>query len=271
MKHVIRSTTGTLLAATLAAMSAAGCATKPPASEVATADAAIGNAGQAIDQATANPHVTRYASSELQRAGASLDRAKAAWHDKHDLRATTHFAYMAQQRAATAQELANERASEEVVKVAAAQRDAAVAASMAYRQTKPPAKVQGLAAFGFGFGKATLPPKAMAAIDSVANAVKDNPGRMVVIEGHTDNVGSPDYNQELAMERADAVRIALIRRGIDSSRITVRALGEQSPLASNDSSAGRSENRRAEVMIADMDSTMTGSSRGAGTTTSSGK
>ena len=108
-------------------------------------------------------------------------------------------------------------------------------------------------------------------VDALANALKNGPPRMVVIEGYTDNVGNNVDNQALALERAEAVRTALIRRGVDTSRITIRSYGEQDPVASNDNRAGRRENRRAQVIIADMDTPMVGSSQGSGAATSSGK
>jgi outer membrane protein OmpA-like peptidoglycan-associated protein len=260
MKLLIRSTTGALVAGVIAA----GCATSPPASDVAAANTAISNAGQAVDRAEADPHVAKYASSELERATDSLQKAKTAWNDKHDLPATTHLAYLAQQRAATAQELANERAAENAVAVAAAKRDHAVAA--AERRAGPNVTKPGLA--GFASGAAKLPANARPMIDQLAASLKNNPETKVVIEGHTDDIGDPSYNQTLAMERAQAVRSALVRQGIDPSRITVRSLGEQNPVASNDSSAGRRENRRAEVIIGDMGATMTGSSGSTGATSS---
>ena len=268
MKHITRPTIGALVAAIIAA----GCATAPPASDVAAANAAISTAGQAVDQAAANPHVARYASSELERATGSLGMAKAAWSDKQDVRAATHFAYIAQQRATTAQELANGRASADAVQLAAVQRDQVVtvaAAARAERAKRAEAQVEHSLA-GFGVGAAKLPAQAMPMIDGLASTLKNGPGQMVVIEGHTDNVGSPADNQALALERAEAVRTALIRRGVDTSRITIRSHGEGAPAASNDTSAGRRENRRAQVIIADMDTRMVGSSRGATGTTSSG-
>ena len=109
MKHIIRTSTAVLLAG----LAVAGCKTSPPASEAMTADTALTNAGQAVDHAAADPHVAKYASSELDRANDSLQKAKEAWSKTHDLSATTHLAYVAQQRAVTAQELANGRAADD--------------------------------------------------------------------------------------------------------------------------------------------------------------
>ena len=270
MKPINRSTTGALAVA----MIAAGCSTAPKASDVAAAESAIGNAGQAVDQAASDPHVAKYAPSELERASASLDQAKTAWSKKHDLKTTTHLAYIAQQRAATAQQLANERASEEVVRVAAVERDHAVQMAAARRPATPGTEVaqEGLA--GFASGKAKLPPNSARAINDLATTLRDYPDSKVVIEGHTDNVGSPTYNQTLAMKRAEAVRAALLRYTVDPSRILVGAHGETNPVASNDTSAGRRENRRVDVTIAGAESmagtSQMGSSQGSTATTSSG-
>lgn len=266
MKHIIRTGAGALLAGMLAA----GCSTTPPADKVAAADAALNNAGQAIDHAAADPHVAQFANTELDRANDSLVMAKEAWSKKHDLEATTHYAYMAQQRAATAQELANARAADGAMLAAATQRDTAVTRVVAERHEERAATMeQGLA--GFASGAARLPPNATRVIDQVVSALKENPGRKVVIEGHTDNVGNARYNQSLALERAQAVRSVLIRHGIEADRISVRSAGEANPVASNDTSMGRKENRRAAVIIGpDTESTMVGSSQG-GAATSSGQ
>jgi outer membrane protein OmpA-like peptidoglycan-associated protein len=278
MKHIIRSTT----AALAAGMLAAGCSTAPPANEVAAANTALGNAEQAIAKASADPHVAKYTSTELDRATDSLHKAQTAWKDKHDLAATTHFAYIAQQRAATAEELANGRAANEALAMAASNRDQAVAALMAERrsETPPPAAPtastasteqvqQGLE--GFAFGAAKVPPKAKPTIDQLASTLKSNPDAKVVIEGHTDNVGSPAYNQTLALSRAQAVRSALVREGVEVGRIEVRGLGETNPVASNDTKEGRRENRRAQVIIEGEGTTMVGSSQGSTSSTSSGE
>lgn len=249
MNNILRSATGAVAAGIIAT----GCATSPPASEVAAARAAIDNAGQAVDHASADPQVVKYAPSELERATASLQKAKTAWNDKHDLTATRHLAYLAQQRAATAQEFANERAAQETVKVAAAELNQTMSVAATARPSKPSAipdlAQKGL--IGFSTGASQLPASAVPAINELATILKSNPGREVVIEGHTDNVGTPRYNQALAMKRAEAVRVALVRRGIDSSRIALRSYGEEKPASNNASRIGRKENRRAEIITAD--------------------
>jgi outer membrane protein OmpA-like peptidoglycan-associated protein len=261
---------------------AAGCAHGPSASDQAAAETAIGNAGQAIDRASGDPHVSKYASSELERASDELTKAKTVWNDKHDLQMTRHLAYLAQQRAATAQELANGRAAEQVVAAEVGARDNAVQRVMQERQATEMASTSTANTApsgaqpaqedltGFRFGAAKVPPKAKPMITELANAAKADPNSKVVIEGHTDNVGSPAYNQALALSRAQAVRSALVREGVDASRIEVRSLGEENPMASNDTKQGRSENRRAQVFIGESGATAVGSSQGGSTGSSSG-
>jgi len=277
MKHIIRSTTGAIVAG----MIVAGCSTSPPASEVEAAHAALSNAGQAVDHATANPHVAKYAPGELERASDSLSKATTAWNDKRDLTDTMHLAYIAQQRATTAQELANQRAAEQALMVAAVERDQVLSVAAAQIRSRPVASTQQgqpreqpgeqRSLPGFATGTAKLPADAKPKIDELAAALKNNPERQVVIEGHADNVGSPGYNRALGLKRAEAVRKALVSRGIDSNRIAVRSHGEEKPVASNDTGAGRWENRSAQVIVGDTDARMMGSSQGSGAATSSGQ
>lgn len=103
----------------------------------------------------------------------------------------------------------------------------------------------------FDTGQATLKPGAMTTIDRLAQFMTDYPERVVRIEGHTDAVGSDTTNQQLSEQRALAVRNELLGRGVDAERITTVGYGEARPVASNDTSAGRQQNRRIEVVVAD--------------------
>lgn len=105
----------------------------------------------------------------------------------------------------------------------------------------------------FGFDKATLKPGGKRAVDNLYKFMKEYPDRRVMIEGFTDNVGSAQYNKELSKRRANAVRKALMEKGIRSMRIQIRGYGEQYPVASNNTEAGRQQNRRVEVIISGQD------------------
>ena len=78
---------------------------------------------------------------------------------------------------------------------------------------------------------------------------KSNPKLKIVIEGHTDSVGAADYNLKLSDERANAVRQALVDRGVESGRMEAIGYGESKPIASNKSRPGRASNRRVEFNI----------------------
>jgi outer membrane protein OmpA-like peptidoglycan-associated protein len=78
---------------------------------------------------------------------------------------------------------------------------------------------------------------------------KEYPRANFTIEGHTDSVGSKATNQKLSERRANAVRDYLIANGIDANRLTAAGYGEDKPIASNATRAGRAENRRVEVNL----------------------
>jgi outer membrane protein OmpA-like peptidoglycan-associated protein len=103
----------------------------------------------------------------------------------------------------------------------------------------------------FGFGKDVLLPGAKATIDRLVGFLTKYPTRNVVIEGHTDNVGSETYNLGLSQRRADAVKDSLTSKGISEDRITAKGYGESRPIANNATSAGRQQNRRVEIVISD--------------------
>jgi len=101
----------------------------------------------------------------------------------------------------------------------------------------------------FAFDKATLSPEAFRNVDKLADFLKKHPNRSVLIEGHTDSVGSDEYNLDLSEKRADAVRNALVAKGVGEERITPKGYGKKYPVASNNTSDGRQLNRRVEVVV----------------------
>jgi OOP family OmpA-OmpF porin len=102
----------------------------------------------------------------------------------------------------------------------------------------------------FAFDRADLLPAARETLDrEVASELAGNSALTMLVEGHTDAVGSDAYNLSLSQRRADAVKSYLVGKGISSSRIESRGLGETKPVASNDTAPGRAENRRVEIKV----------------------
>jgi outer membrane protein OmpA-like peptidoglycan-associated protein len=101
----------------------------------------------------------------------------------------------------------------------------------------------------FDTGRSELNPGAGRKLDQLAQFLGEHKERRVQIDGFTDSVGSDSYNEELSRRRADAVKSALLVRGIDSSRISTQGYGKAFPVANNTDSGGRQLNRRVEVVI----------------------
>jgi len=105
----------------------------------------------------------------------------------------------------------------------------------------------------FGFDTSDLSPEGQAAIDEFAARIKEeNKNVYVEIQGHTDNVGSEKYNEELGLLRAEAVRRYLNQKqSFPLHRINVISYGESSPVADNKTREGRSQNRRVALVVLD--------------------
>jgi outer membrane protein OmpA-like peptidoglycan-associated protein len=101
----------------------------------------------------------------------------------------------------------------------------------------------------FATGKAELKAGASANLDRITKFMNEYPKRTAAIEGFTDSMGSDDMNQSLSERRANAVKNYLVGQGVSSARLTSSGRGENSPIADNDSAAGRQQNRRVEVVI----------------------
>jgi outer membrane protein OmpA-like peptidoglycan-associated protein len=101
----------------------------------------------------------------------------------------------------------------------------------------------------FATGKADLSPDANKSVARLAEFLKKYPNRNVLIEGHTDSVGKDDYNLALSQKRADSVKAQLVGDGIEAARITTVGYGKKYPVASNDTMAGKAQNRRVDVVI----------------------
>jgi OOP family OmpA-OmpF porin len=101
----------------------------------------------------------------------------------------------------------------------------------------------------FESGKASLSSEAVRNVEKLAGFLQQHPSRNLLIEGHTDSVGSDEFNVGLSEKRAGAVKDQLVASGINQERITTIGYGKQYPVAGNDTPAGRQQNRRVEVVI----------------------
>ena len=101
----------------------------------------------------------------------------------------------------------------------------------------------------FDSGRYTLKPGAREKLAKISGIVLAYPGLNLQIEGHTDNVGGEDFNQQLSERRAASVRDFLVQQGVSAASITARGLGKAQPVASNESAEGRQQNRRVELVV----------------------
>ncbi len=268
----------------------AGCASTP-----STPPTALQQARSAYQAAKSNPHVPRFAPSELNQAGRSLDEAERLWTRGEDTDLVAHQAYLAKQRALIASETAAARSARSEIEQADVERKNVIAQSRTQEALAQQQQAQAAARAAeaerqraeesqqraeqqikqlesqledmkaeqtnqgwvltlggdvlFDVGKAFLKPGAYRSIEQIAQFMQANPKRSIVVAGYTDNTGSEQLNLDLSQRRAEAVKQALVARGIDSSRIEVQGHGEALPVASNDTAAGRQLNRRVEVVI----------------------
>jgi outer membrane protein OmpA-like peptidoglycan-associated protein len=101
----------------------------------------------------------------------------------------------------------------------------------------------------FGFDRSDLGANAATNLDKLINVLNKYPDTDIKILGHTDNKGTDAYNQGLSERRAASVSSYLKYNGISSSRVSTKGMGENDPIASNDTEEGRSQNRRVEFVI----------------------
>ena len=103
--------------------------------------------------------------------------------------------------------------------------------------------------FSFDFDSAVIKPGAEDEIARIAAVLIKYPQTNISIEGHTDSKGAEEYNMDLSKSRAEAVKASLIGRGLTSSRLQTIGFGESKPVATNDTEAGRQQNRRVRIVI----------------------
>jgi len=105
----------------------------------------------------------------------------------------------------------------------------------------------------FATGRAELKSGATVNLDRITTFLNEYPKRTAAIEGFTDSMGSEEMNQSLSERRADTVKRYLVGQGVGSARLTSTGRGENSPVADNETAAGRQQNRRVEVVISEVE------------------
>ncbi|QEA38359.1 OmpA family protein [Pistricoccus aurantiacus] len=101
----------------------------------------------------------------------------------------------------------------------------------------------------FGFDSSDLTGNATSALNDVATVLNQYPETRVNIAGYTDSTGEAGYNQRLSERRANSVGDYLARQGVQRGRLVTQGYGENQPVASNDTEAGRAQNRRVEITL----------------------
>lgn len=103
----------------------------------------------------------------------------------------------------------------------------------------------------FSLNSHLLSKNAKNSLDELAKKINNSSKKiqLIIVEGHTDNTGTKEYNQYLSEKRAEAVKKALIQRGVESSKITTIGYGFNKPISSNKTKQGRSENRRVDIKV----------------------
>jgi len=101
----------------------------------------------------------------------------------------------------------------------------------------------------FDTGQYSLKPGAREKLAKVAGILLAYPGLNIAVGGYTDNVGGDEMNQKLSENRASSVRDYLVQQGVVNNSVSARGFGNTSPVASNESSAGRQQNRRVELLV----------------------
>jgi OOP family OmpA-OmpF porin len=226
---------------------------------------ALEEARSAVAAARADPEVVAQAPEQLAEAEQALDQAEDAARGTADQDEVDHLAYLAQQRAETAQALADERVALAEMEQLGEERDALVIearerhidvletelAELRADRTERGLVVTLSDEILFDVDQADLKPGGMQQLARVSEFLRQNPDRNVLIEGHTDSSAPDAYNLALSQRRANAVEDFLITQGVDPTRISAVGYGEQLPIATNDSAAGRQANRRVELVVLD--------------------
>jgi len=232
----------------------------------------VESARAAYNKASAREVVVKHAATELDQARTALTQADRVWKKEGKAGKAGHYAYVASQKVKIAELIAQRKEDDARLETMHLERqrvqldarsaevDKAKQEALALQQQlidmQAEVTARGIVAtLGdvlFDVGEAGLKSTSATNIDKIANFMQSFPDRVAIVEGHTDNMGDDDFNLDLSRERAYSVHTALVARGVDSTRITTRNLGESSPVADNNTAEGRQKNRRVEVIFPDV-------------------
>ena len=143
-------------------------------------------------------------------------------------------AYMDKQQTEFEQQLASERAQQQIE---------------IERQQNEILKLTMSSEVGFDFDSAAIKPSFYSSLNKIADIMNRYPQTDIAVVGHTDSIGNPDYNLRLSLRRANAVADYLMDRGVDRYRLSTEGRGQLEPVATNETAAGRAQNRRVEIYV----------------------
>ncbi len=101
----------------------------------------------------------------------------------------------------------------------------------------------------FDFDKSVIKPEGKAKLDDLSNKIRGINLEVVIAIGHTDSIGTDEYNQKLSVRRAESVKAYLVSKGVEPNRIYTEGKGEKQPVATNKTAEGRAKNRRTEIEV----------------------
>lgn len=243
-----------------------GCATPP--------NAALDEARSDLSKVRNDPAVAAKAPVALYDAEKALKQAENTWNDTEDEEEVNHLSYLAKRKAEITKYTADRNMGEEQLAALKEERQKLMLQSKVEDTNLAKAKVRSLEeelmkmkefdpqktnrglvlTLGdvlFATGRAELNSGSQNNLYRLTTFLRENPDRNILIEGHTDSVGSEDMNLRLSLRRADSVANFLAANGIERSRIVTKGYGEAYPKDSNGTVTGRQYNRRVELIILD--------------------
>lgn len=238
----------------------------------------VDQARAAYSEAAQNTQIAQNAPVALHEAKIALEQAEQAVKDNADQEDINNLAYVAKRKVEIAQAVAQKNMAQKDmdrlaqertqlnIDLRQAQADRAEKQAQQARQETEQLRqelssLQGqlketsrgtvltLSDVLFGYNKAVLNPNAVRDLETLTEYLQNHPKRELLIEGYTDDTGSPTYNRGLAERRADVVAKYLTQHGVDPDRLAIRGYGEQYPVATNSTPSGRQQNRRVEIVL----------------------